>query len=428
MTLLNNSTPAHRFDSTIPCVAMIFPPLFQFARAWQHPGNRSDWLRTSFWTQMGQQLEHDGCDMLFLPDAMAMARGHDGTTDAGVSAGSKGGIYLDPVTVLSAVAAVTETLKLGGTLSTAFVPPFDIARRTATLHQLSEGRAAWNIVTSAFDAEAQNMGLPNLPPKKERYAAAHQVTAEVLDLWDSFAETALVMDRQTGVFADPTGVGPTASGLGPLTLPGQVNGQRPMLLQAGASPTGRDFAARWADAVFMVAADSEQAQQIRTDLRSRAATAGRDPDEITTLMGVQPIVGSSHDEALAKRRGLEEFIDPPAAWHDLASLFRADPSAWGAEDSAAEFLTAQQGATGAAGFESIVAKAVDNGADTVAKLAVVGAMAQFKPIVTGSVHDVAAQLRQLVDDRATDGFMIMGAIAPSSFTDFAPVIEQLRFR
>ncbi|HEY4557915.1 MAG TPA: LLM class flavin-dependent oxidoreductase, partial [Enteractinococcus sp.] len=167
---------AQPFASAIPCAAMIALPLFQFAGAWRHPGNRTDWLRTSFWTQMGRQLEADGYDMLFIPDALAMARDHDGTTDAIISTGAKGSIYLDPVTVMSAVAGVTNQLRLGCTLSTSFVPAYDIARRIATLHQLSGGRAAWNIVTSAYDYEAQNMGLPGLAPKADRYRTAHKVT------------------------------------------------------------------------------------------------------------------------------------------------------------------------------------------------------------------------------------------------------------
>lgn len=416
---------AKPFASSIPCAAMIFPPLFQFAGAWRHPGNRTDWLRTSFWADMGRQLETDGYEMLFVPDAMAMARGHDGTTDAVISAGAKGGIYLDPVTVMSAVAAVTSKLRLGCTLSTSFVPAYDIARRIATLHQLSEGRAAWNIVTSAYDYEAQNMGQPGLEPKAHRYRKAHRVTQEVIDLWDSFPSDALLLDTETGRFADPTRIQPTEAGLGPLTLPGDVEGFRPMLLQAGASPTGMDFAARWAGATFMVAANGTQAQQIRTDLRDRATRAGRDPNSITTLMGVQPIVGATQADAQSKLQRLKDLIDPATAWQDLATLFRADPNDWALGDSAADFLHVQRGATGAEGFENIVAQIVAEGASTVGELAVVGAIAQFKPLLVGTAETVAQQMLALVEQGATDGFMIMSTVVPDSFVDFAPVIRLL---
>ena len=419
-------TTAKPFAAAIPCAAMIFPPLFQFAGAWRHPGNRTDWLRTSFWTDLGRQLETDGYDMLFVPDAMAMARGHDGTTDAVISAGAKGGIYLDPVTVMTAVAAVTTQLRLGCTLSTSFVPAYDIARRIATLHQLSEGRAAWNIVTSAYDYEAQNMGQPRLEPKAERYAKADRVTQEVLELWQSFPDEALWIDTDTGRFADPTRIQPTRSGVGPLTLPGDVKGHRPMLLQAGASPTGMDFAARWADATFMVAANGAQAQQIRADLRTLAAQAGRDPNALTTLMGVQPIVAETNAAAERKLQQLKDLIDPQTAWQDLATLFRADPCDWALSDSAAAFLQAQRGATGAEGFENIVAQIVDEGASTLEELAVLGAIAQFKPLLVGDASSVAQQMLDLVGQGATDGFMIMGTVVPESFTDFAPVIQLLQ--
>lgn len=425
---VHTTSTATPFASSIPCAAMIFPPLFQFAGAWRHPGNRTDWLRAGFWSDMGQQLEVDGYDMLFIPDAMAMARGYDGTTDAIISTGAKGGIYLDPVTVMATVAAVTSSLRLGCTISTSFIPAYDIARRMATLHQLSNGRAAWNIVTSAYEYEAINMGLPGLEPKEQRYQTADRVTREVLDIWASFPQEALLADTETGRFADAASIRPTAAGIGPLTLPGDVVGHRPMLLQAGASSTGLEFAARWADATFMVAADTAQARGIRTDLRSRAARAGRNPDDITTLMGVQPIVGETDGEAQAKLQQQKELIDPMIAWQDLATLFRANPKDWDLADSAADFLNAQRGATGAAGFENIVAQVVADGATTVGALAVIGALAQFKPILVGSVESVAQEMRTMVAQGATDGFMIMGTVVPGSFTSFAPVIACLNAR
>ena len=131
-----------------------------------------------------------------------------------------------------------------------------------------------------------------------------------------------------------------------------------MLLQAGASPTGLDFAARWADATFMVAANGSQAQQVRSDLRARASQAGRDPNDITTLMGIQPVVGATETAAQNKLQQLTELIDPHTAWQDLATLFRANPDDWELGDAASEFLDAQRGATGAEGFENIVAEIV----------------------------------------------------------------------
>ena len=416
---------AKPFTSAIPCAAMINLPGFQAAGAWRDPGNRTDWLRAGFWTDIGQQLEADGYDMVFIADALAMARGHDGTTDAVISRGAKGGIYLDPVTVMSTVASATSHLRLGCTISTSFVPPYDIARRLATLHQLSGGRAAWNIVTSAYDAEAQNMHRSGLERKEQRYRTAHKVTQEVFDIWQTFPVSSLFMDITTGEFADPSSIRPTANGVGPLTLPGDVQGYRPMLLQAGASPTGLDFAARWADATFMVAANGHQAHQIRSDLRTRAAQAGRNPDDITTLMAVQPIVAATQDAAEKKLQLIKERIDPHGAWQDLAAVFRAAPDAWDLSTDASEFLRAHRGATGAEGFENIVAETVAEGASTIGELAVAGAIAQFKPIILGDPERVAQQMLALVGQGATDGYMITSTVTPGSFEDFAPVIQLL---
>ena len=417
---------AQPFTSAIPCAAIVGLPPYQSAGAWRHHHNRNDWLRSSFWADIGRQLETDGYDMLFVADALAMARGHDGTTNAVISQGAKGGIYLDPVSVMSAVAAVTSRIRLGCTISTSFLPPYDIARRMATLHQLSGGRAAWNIVTSAYDAEAENMGYPGLAPKAERYRIADQVTTDVLDIWQTFPETSLLMDHETGQFADPTAIQPTTQGIGPLTLPGDVEGARPMLLQAGASPTGLDFAARWADATFMVAANGQQARHIRADLRSKAARAGRNPDEITTLLAVQPIVAPTQKAAEEKLQDYKDRIDPYLAWQDLAAVFRADPDAWQLDDDAEEFLRAQRGATGAEGFENIVAEVVAQGAKTIGALAVAGGIAQFRPVLVGDPSTVARQMLDLVEDQATDGFMITSTVVPESLQDFAPVIQLLQ--
>ena len=371
-------------------------PGFQAACAWRDPKNRTDWLRAGFWTDIGQQLESDGYDMVFIADALAMARGHDGTTDAVISRGAKGGIYLDPLTVMSTVASVTSHLRLGCTISSSFLPPYDIARRLATLHQLSGGRAAWNIVTSAYDAEAHNMQRPGLEPKEQRYRRAHKVTQEVVDIWQTFPDSNLFMDTTTGEFADPSNIRPTADGVGPLTLPGDVQCYRPMLLQAGASPTGLDFAARWADATFMVAADGSQAQQIRADVRTRAAQADRNPDSITTLLAVQPIVAATQAAAEEELQVVKDRIDPHSAWQDLAAVFRAAPQEWDLDDDATRFLRAQRGATGAEGFENIVAKVAAEGARTIGELAIAGAVAQFKPVLVGDPASVAQQMLDLV--------------------------------
>lgn len=294
------------------------------------------------------------------------------------------------------------------------------------MHQLSGGRAAWNIVNSAYDAEASNMGRSGLASKADRYQMAHRVVQEVLDIWQTFPDANLLMDTHTGQFADPTHIQPTAAGLGPLTVPGDVNGYRPMLLQAGASPAGMDFAARWADATFMVAAHGRQARQIRVDLRARAARAGRDPESITTLMAVHPVVAATQAAAEEKLQRIKARIDPYSAWQDLAAVFRADPNEWALDDAAETFLRAQQGATGAEGFENIVAQSVADGADTIGALAVEGAIAQFKPVLVGDPHTVAEQLKELVDGAATDGFMITSTVLPESLVDFAPVIPLLQ--
>lgn len=142
-------------------------------------------------------------------------------------------------------------------------------------------------------------------------------------------------------------------------------------------------------------------------------------------MGVQPVVAESGVAAEEKLRQLKGLIDPVTALQDLATLFRADPADWSLKDSAAEFLRTQHGATGAEGFENTVAELVAGGITTLGELAMLGAIAQFKPLLVGTADSVAQQMLELVEQGATDRFMIMGTVVPEPFTDFAPVIRLL---
>lgn len=404
-------------------VALLNPPTSQLVGGWRLAEARNDWLRLSFWTDLARSLEAAGFDLAFLPDALAMARGADGTVDRVLGTGAKGSIYLDPLVVATAMSAATERIGVVATVSTSFLPPYDLARRLATLHQLSSGRAGWNIVTSAFDAEAVNMGLPGLPAREKRYDRADDVVAEVLELWEGFPDEALIGDRASGRFAAVDRVHATSSGVGPLTVPGLMQGRRPLLAQAGASDRGRGFAARWADVVFVVTSDQEQAAGIRADLRRRAAEHGRDPDSLRCLVGIQPVVAETDAAAQSLVDRYRELIDEQAAMAELTGLFRADPGTDPA-GSATDFVAAHRGNTGALGFEDIVARAASG--RSVGELARVGTLSQFKPMPVGSPARVAAELRGWLDCGAADGFMVLGATLPSSMVALGPVIELLR--
>lgn len=280
-------------------VAMVIAPTSQYAQSWRYPLARTDWLDARFYADLAGTLERGCFDMMFMADALAVPEDAAGSYATTVRTGGMGTIYLDPVVVASVAAAATTHLGLGATISTTFLPPYHIARTMLSLDHLSGGRVAWNVVTSTTDAEARNMGLPTMPSKDERYDHADRVVRAVLDLWQTWAPDALVLDADHRVFADPHRIGriPTSAGdpalsRGPMTLPRSPQG-RPVLMQAGASERGKAFAARWAEVVFVVAEDANAMRSLRTELRHRASASGRHPDSLRVLPAVQPVLAAT---------------------------------------------------------------------------------------------------------------------------------------
>jgi N-acetyl-S-(2-succino)cysteine monooxygenase len=229
--------------------------------------------------------------------------------------------HLEPVTLLSALAAVTEHIGLIGSISTTFSEPFNVARQLASLDHLSGGRAGWNLVTSAWGEENFGRELPSHDERYERGAEFAEVLFELFDSWD---EDALVLDRERGLYADPEKVrridhvGRHFDVRGPLNLARSPQG-RPIVAQAGSSGTGQDVAARFADVVFTTGRTTdEDSLAFYRSLKRRVADHGRDPGEVKILPGVSPIIGETESEARAIERELNGYIDLDAGRLRLA--------------------------------------------------------------------------------------------------------------
>jgi len=406
----------------IHLVGMVNPPTSQYAENWRNPLGRADWLRGEFYADLGRTLERGLFDMIFLADALAVPEDADGDYAVTLETGGKGSIYLDPISLVSLIAGATSRIGLGATVSTGFAPAYTIARQLLTVDQLSGGRAAWNIVTSTTDAEARNHGRERIAAPAERYDAADHVVQTVIDLWRSWDADALLLDRDGRRFADAGAVHrvPEREGLpslarGPLTIPPSPQGH-PVLMQAGSSPRGRAFAARWAEVVFAIGDTEEGMRALRDELRERARRDhGRNPDDLLVLQGIQPILGWTDADAHAKLAGLRAQVDLPEALVKLARLLHArdlDPEA-----PAVDVLAAHRGATGSAGFEDMLASVSARRGFTVADLAIEQAVNQLHPQPVGSPATVADELEHLFRSGAADGFIIMPALYHSSFED-----------
>src|SRR5687767_8208600 len=258
-----------------------------YSGSWRHPATEHGFLTSRYYEKLGRTLEEGCFDMMFFDDRLAMPGIYGGSVADAVRLGARP-VKLDLSVVLGVVAGVTQHIGLGATYSTTYYAPFHIARTFATLDHLTGGRAAWNMVTSVNDSEAQNFGLEESLDHDARYDRADEFLEATTGLWDTWEDEALVLDRESGYFADPSKVhelnykGKWFSTRGPLTVPRTPQG-RPVLLQAGSSGRGCDFAARWADLIFAGDPGIEVAKKHYKDQKERVAALGRDPKSVKML-------------------------------------------------------------------------------------------------------------------------------------------------
>jgi len=288
--------------------------------AWRHPRtNEQNLLDIAHFQHLGRIAERGKLDSVFFADGLAVGANIARNTQS----------VFEPITLLAAIATVTEHIGLIATASTSYNNPYTLARAFASLDHISAGRAGWNIVTSAGADEAANFGLDGIPEHHLRYARADEFVQVALRLWDSWEPGALVLDPEEGQFADPDRVhqihhdGDLFRVRGPLNVPRSPQG-RPLLVQAGSSEAGKDFAARYAEAVFTAQRSLADGTQFYRDLKGRVARFGRSPDELKILPGIVPFLGSTQAEADALEREFTELISPDYALRQLSNMLGID--------------------------------------------------------------------------------------------------------
>ncbi|MDT5172898.1 MAG: hypothetical protein QOG37_149, partial [Mycobacterium sp.] len=289
-----------------------------YAGSWRHPATEHRYLDASYYAKIGRQLEEGCFDLMFFDDRLAMPGVYGGSVAEAVSYGARP-VKLDLGVVLGVLAQATSNIGLGATYSTTYYAPFHVARTFASLDHLSGGRAAWNVVTSVNDSEAQNFGVDAHLGHDERYDRADEFMDVVAGLWDTWEDDAILHDRASGHYADPAKVhelghvGKYFSARGPLTVPRTPQG-RPVIIQAGSSGRGREFASRWAELIFTGDPGIELARSHYADQKQRISDAGRDPAAVRICPMAYAVVGES--EAHAKEREamfLNDLVHPMAS-------------------------------------------------------------------------------------------------------------------
>jgi len=325
---------------------------------------------------------------------------------------------IDPMIVLPLMARVTKHLGLGNTISTTFHQPYQIARSLGSLDLLSRGRAAWNVVTSATDFEARNCGLDGVPPKDERYDRADDVLEACCKLWDCWDEDALVLDRESGVFADPNKiryadhVGPYVRTRGPMTIPRSPQG-RPLILQAGSSPRGRECAARWADMIFCTPGTKEAAIEFRIDMHKRLEVIGRSPSECAVMPTLSVVIGETESIAKEKAEFLDSLIDPELVLASSSQLLGVDLSRVASAEQA-EREAGNQGIAGSRDRMSQVAKAEG--------ISFAQAVRKPRALLAGTPEMIADLMEDWFTNGACDGFVLPPTVFPMTYEEFARMV------
>src|SRR5271155_2152487 len=285
--------------------------------SWRHPDTSPLALTDiRYFQDLARRAEAARFDSIFLADQLAL--GGDATQAART--------WLEPITVLAALAVSTSRVGLIATASTTYTEPFNLARQFASIDHISNGRAAWNIVTSWLATAARNFGGAGQVSHADRYARGEEFMTVVKALWDSWAEDAVVDDRAGGHYARPGRIRPINHRgdfyqvAGPLNMPRCPQG-RPVLVQAGSSDTGRRFAARHADAVFTAHMEKRTAQEFYFDLKALAVAEGRAPDQVLILPGLSPMIAATEAEAQRLAREVDDLCDPEVGRKRLSGRF-----------------------------------------------------------------------------------------------------------
>lgn len=362
-------------------------------------------------------------DSLFLADGPALW-GDVGRRPSGV---------IEPLTLLTALAMHTERIGLIATASTTYNDPYNLARKFASLDHVSNGRAGWNVVTTAQPDAARNFGLDELPTHSERYARAAEFIDVAFKLWDSWEDDTVVGDKAAGVWGDDSKIHPPRHrgryfGVhGALDVPRAPQGY-PLIVQAGSSEDGKGLAARYAEAVFTAQQTREDAQAFYKDLKARTAKLGRDPETIKILPGIVPVIGSTETEARRKDEELEELIIHEHARRQLAMLLHLDPADLPLDGRLPADLPPEDEIEGAKSRYTLIVELGRRENLTVRQL--IGRLGGGRGhrTFTGTPEQVADAIESWFQEGAADGFNIMPPALPSGLEVFAehvvPILQR----
>ena len=387
--------------------------------AWRHPDVPADaGLSFQQYKRLAQIAEAAKFDTLFVADSVA-------APSAPIASRMARSDHFEPLTLLSALAAVTERIGLIATVTTSYNEPYHVARKFASLDHLSGGRAGWNLVTSDNAAEALNFNRSEHLGHAERYARAREFHDVVSGLWDSWEDDAFLRDKASGQYYDPAKLhqldhqGEHFQVRGPLNVARSPQG-RPVVVQAGSSDTGRELAAQTAEVVFTAQTSLAAARDFYADLKGRMARHGRHPDELKVMPGVYVVVADSEAEAQEKQEAFQELVEPQVGVALLSRMLgNFDLSAYPLDGPLPELPLTDSGQrsrqlllTELAGKENL----------SLAQLGrrIAGGRGHYS--LVGTPQRIADELQAWFEQGAADGFNVLVPHLPGGLEDVANLL------
>lgn len=394
--------------------------------SWRHPGaSKLPLTDFDYYLDSTRIAERGLFDSVFFADTLTV----------GEFLGNTAHSWLEPIAVLSALAATTESVGLIATASTTYTEPFNLARQFSSIDHISRGRAGWNIVTTWSATAAANFGTADQVSHADRYARAEEYVQVAKALWDSWDDAAVLDDREGGVYAKPELVhsidhrGEYYSVSGPLNIPRCPQG-RPVLVQAGSSETGRAFAARHAEAIFTAHLERETARSFYSDLKQRVRAAGRRPEHAVILPGFSPVIADTETEARRQSEALNDLADPEVGrirlkarfgGHDFSHLPLDEPLS-------PEDFPAPETVQAARSRTEVILNLVRNERPTLRQLLARLAGARGHFTFAGTPEQTADEMERWFNEGAADGFNLMPPVIPAMLEVFVeevvPILQR----
>lgn len=394
-------------------------PVSIHTAAWRYPGAYADAnFNFAHYQQFIATLERGCFDAFFMADHLAVMNMPEAALKRSATVTS-----FDPMTLLPALAVTTQHIGLIATASTTYNDPYHIARKFASLDHISNGRAGWNVVTSANPGEARNFGFEEHMQHDDRYRRAREFYDVVTGLWDSWDDDAFIRDQASGIYFDPAKLhvldhhGEYLDVRGPLNVARPIQGW-PVIVQAGASEAGRALAAATAEVVFGGANNLDDARAYYADIKTRMAALGRAPEALKILPGAFVVVGDSHAHAAEMKAQLDDLVHPDSGIATLSVLLGTDASNFDLDAPLPPLAASNASQSG----QQKLIRMAERDNLTVGQLArYVGGSFSVLEIV-GTATDIADQMQSWFENDGCDGFNVMFPFLPAGLDRFVDLV------